>query len=118
MLLTLALSREKYGLARAVMEGWRVAKLTVAHKLKTIDLILLLSSTDGRLLRYMHVFRIMQNGQEKFVSGVSRPIYYVLIIYTFKSVVKTFIGIVCVTYIVLYNISLLRDSGRSQSIHE
>ena len=51
-------------------EEWRLAKLTVIDKLKISDLILLLSSTDGPLLRYMRVFRIMQNVQVKFVSGI------------------------------------------------
>ena len=39
-------------------------------KLRIDVLILLLSSTDGSLLRYMYVFRIMLNVQEKFVSGI------------------------------------------------
>ena len=42
--------------------------LTITDKLKINDLIIL-SSTYGHSLRYMHVFRIMQNVQEKFVSG-------------------------------------------------
>ena len=45
-------------------------KLTIIDKLKINDLILLLSSTDGPLLRYMHVFRIMQNVQVKLVNGI------------------------------------------------
>ena len=57
-------------LSRAIVEGWRLAKLTVSDKLKINYLILLLSSTDGPLLRYMHVFRSMQNIQEKFVNGI------------------------------------------------
>ena len=45
------------------------------------DLILLLSSTDGPLLRYVHVFRIWQNVQEKFVSGI---LYlFIILIVTF-----------------------------------
>ena len=52
MLLLLALSR-------AVMEGCRLAKLAVTNKLKINDLILLLSSKDGPLLRYMHGFKIL-----------------------------------------------------------
>ena len=39
-------------------------------KLNITDLILLVSSTDRPLLRCMHVFKIMQNVQEKFVSGI------------------------------------------------
>ena len=50
-------------------------KLNVIDKLKVNDLMLLLSSTGEPLLRCMHVFRIMQNVQEKFVSGI----FYVLI---------------------------------------
>ena len=50
------------------MKRLRVAKVT--DKLKIIDLILLLLSTDGPLLSYMHVFRIMQNAQEKSVCGL------------------------------------------------
>ena len=61
--------------SRAVIETWRVDKLTVINKLKINVLMLLLSSTDGPLLRYMHVFRIMQNVQVKFV-GLS-GIFYV-----------------------------------------
>ena len=57
-------------LSRAIMDEWRLAKLTIINKLKINYLILLLSSTDGPLLRYMHEFRIMQNVQEKFVSGI------------------------------------------------
>ena len=60
--------------SRAV-NTWRVDKLTVINKLKINYLMLLLSSTDGPLLRYMRVFRIMQNAQVKFVSGI----FYVLI---------------------------------------
>ena len=48
-------------LSHAVIEEWRVPKLTVIDKLKINDLILLLSSTDGPFLMYMHVFRIIQN---------------------------------------------------------
>ena len=59
------------------MEEWRLAKLTVIDKLKIDDLILLLSSTDGPLHPYMDVFQIIQNVQEKFVSGI----LYVLIKY-------------------------------------
>ena len=50
----------------AVMEEWRLAKQTVSDKLQINDLLLLLSTTDG--LRNIHVFRIMQNVQEKFVN--------------------------------------------------
>ena len=52
------------------MGGLRIAKQIVRDKLKINDLNLLLSSMDGPLLRYMHVFRIMQNVQERFVSGI------------------------------------------------
>ena len=62
-------------MAQAVIETWRADQLTVIDKLKINDLILLLSSMDGLLLRYMHVFRIVQNVQEKFASGI----FYVLI---------------------------------------
>ena len=51
-------------------QRWRVAKLTVTDKLKINNPMLLLSSTDGPLSRYMHVFGIMQNIQEKFRSGI------------------------------------------------
>ena len=44
------------------------ATLTVTDKLK-INLIFLLSSKEGPLQRYMHVFWIMHKVQEKFVSG-------------------------------------------------
>ena len=50
-------------MARALIKTWRGDKLTVIDKLKINDLILLLSSMDGPLLRYMRVFRIMQNVQ-------------------------------------------------------
>ena len=53
-----------------LMERRRVTKNTAIDKLKTKDLLLLLSNTDGPLLRYMPIFRIMQNVQEKFVSGI------------------------------------------------
>ena len=46
-------------LSCAVIEGCRLAKLMVSDKLKINDLILLLLSKDGPLLRYMHVFKIM-----------------------------------------------------------
>ena len=49
-------------------QRWQVAKLSVTDKLTINDLILLFSSRDGPLLRYMHVFRITQNVQEKFLS--------------------------------------------------
>ena len=45
-------------------------KLTVTVKLQINDVILLLSSTDGPLLWYMHVYRIRLNVQERFVSGI------------------------------------------------
>ena len=57
-------------LPRVLVEDWRLAKLALMDKLKINYLILLLSSTDGPLLRYMYVFRIMQNVQENFVSGI------------------------------------------------
>ena len=63
-------------MARAVIETWRADKLTVINKLKVNDLILLLSSTNGPLLSYMHVFRIMQSVQEKFVSGILCVLIY------------------------------------------
>ena len=53
-----------------VMEGLRVTKLTATYKLKISNLVLLLSIMDRPLLRYTHVFRIMQNAQEKFTSGM------------------------------------------------
>ena len=40
--------------------------MAVSEELQFIDLILLLSSKDGSLLRYIHVFRIIQNVQEGF----------------------------------------------------
>ena len=47
-----------------------LAKLTVTDELKMNNLTLPLSGMDGPLLRYMQVFRIMQNVQDKFVSGI------------------------------------------------
>ena len=64
-------------LSRAVIEEWRVAKLTVTNKPKINYLMLLLSSMDGPLLKYIHVFRIMQTVQEKFVSKIL-PCAYIL----------------------------------------
>ena len=55
-------------------ETWWGDKLTVIGKLEINDLILLLPSTDGPLVRYLHVFRIMQNVQERFEGGI----FYVL----------------------------------------
>ena len=54
--------------------------MTVTDRLRINDLILLLSNTDRPLLRYMHVFRILQNVLEKFVS----EILHVLNKYTFN----------------------------------
>ena len=63
-------------LSRLVMEEWWVGKLTITNKLKINDLISLLSSKDEPLLTYMHVFRIMQNVEEQFVSGMLRVLIY------------------------------------------
>ena len=60
-------------MARAVIETWRVDKLTVIDKLKINDLILLLSGTNGPLLRYMHVCKCDRAmAQRQYLKGHAR----------------------------------------------
>ena len=81
--------------SRAVIETWQVNTLTVIDKLKINDLILLLSGMDGPLLRYMHVFRIMQNVQEKFVSGIFYMRIYAFNVLTHRKITS---NLTCLTF--------------------
>ena len=63
-------------------QRWRVAKVTVTHKLKVNGLMLLLSSMDGLLLRDMHVFRSMESVHEQFVSGILHVLNILLSMFT------------------------------------
>ena len=85
-------------LCRAIMETCRDAKLTVINKLK-IYLILLLWSTDGPLLRNMHVFRTMQN-IDKVCKRNILCVYMLLMFHlSLRTLMRTFLSVGQCSYI-------------------